>query len=130
MEDGSKDWYSPETATFGDRVAGAREAAGMSQEQLAKRLGVKLVTLQNWENDLAEPRANKLTMMAGLLSVSLRWLLEGEGDDIEAPSTDAEAFPDGVDDLLLELRKLRIGMEKHARRAGVIEKKLRAALRA
>ncbi|MCF6443888.1 helix-turn-helix domain-containing protein [Nereida sp. MMG025] len=130
MEDSAKDWFSPEASTFGDRVAGARDAAGMSQEQLAKRLGVKLVTLQNWENDLSEPRANKLTMMAGLLSVSLRWLLEGEGDEIEAPGTDAEAFPEGVDDLLLELRKVRIEMEKQARRAGVIEKRLRAALRA
>ena len=43
----TKDWFDPETSTFGDRVAGAREAAGMTQKQLAKRLGVKLVTLQN-----------------------------------------------------------------------------------
>ena len=49
------DWYGPEVATFGDRVAAAREASQMTQEQLAKRLGVKLKTLQPWEEDLGRP---------------------------------------------------------------------------
>ena len=40
MED-MQDWYSEDAATFGDRVAGAREQAGMTQKQLAKRLGVR-----------------------------------------------------------------------------------------
>ena len=53
--DETHDWYSPETATFGDRVAGARGAAGMTQQQLAKRLGIRLATLRSWENDLSEP---------------------------------------------------------------------------
>ena len=53
------DWYSPEASTFGDRVAGARDQAGMTQQQLAKRLGIRLATLRAWENDLSEPRANR-----------------------------------------------------------------------
>ena len=36
------DWYGPEAATFGDRVAAAREQTGMTQAMLAKRLGVRL----------------------------------------------------------------------------------------
>ena len=72
-------WYDPNATTFGDRVAGAREQAGMSQADLAKRLGVKLKTMKAWEDDLSEPRANKLSMMAGMLNVSLLWLLSGEG---------------------------------------------------
>jgi DNA-binding transcriptional regulator YiaG len=51
MEDHS-DWYSNETATFGDRVAGAREALQLSQNELAKRLGVKVKTVRGWENDM------------------------------------------------------------------------------
>ena len=73
-------WYSNEAATFGDRVAAGREAIGLTQEALAKRLGIKLKTVQNWENDLSEPRANKLQMLSGILNVSLPWLLMGEGD--------------------------------------------------
>ena len=59
-------WFSDETATFGDRLAGAREAQGLSQEDLARRLGVRLKTIQAWEDDLSEPRANRLQMMADI----------------------------------------------------------------
>ena len=55
-------WYGPETATFGDRLAAARDSTGMSQAQLAKRLGIKPGTLRAWENNLSEPRANRLSM--------------------------------------------------------------------
>jgi len=48
--------------------------------QAARRLGVKTGTWQGWENDRAEPRSNKLLMMAGTFSVSPTWLLSGHGD--------------------------------------------------
>lgn len=80
-------WYSEEAATLGDRLAAAREAAGLSQNQLATRLGVRLKTLSGWENDSAEPRANRLQMLAGMLGVSIMWLLTGRGDGVEAPET-------------------------------------------
>ncbi|MEK9705394.1 MAG: helix-turn-helix transcriptional regulator, partial [Paracoccaceae bacterium] len=56
MPDNEFDWYGPETSTFGDRVCAAREQAGMTQKQLAKRLGVKHSTIISWEQDLSEPR--------------------------------------------------------------------------
>ena len=79
------DWYGPEAATFGDRVAAAREQTGMTQAMLAKRLGVRLATLRGWEEDLSEPRANRLSMLAGLLNVSMMWLINGEGEGVDAP---------------------------------------------
>lgn len=63
--------------TLGDRIVMAREAAGLTATQLARRLGVKTVTLRNWEADRSEPRSNKLIVMAGLLNVSPTWLLTG-----------------------------------------------------
>ena len=66
MDDAHQDWFGPETATFGDRLAGARDAAGMTQAQLARRIGVKKATLVGWEEDLSEPRANRLSMLAGV----------------------------------------------------------------
>ena len=77
------DWYGPETATFGDRLSAAIEKSGMTQKLVAKRLGIKLVTLKSWEQDISEPRANRLSMLAGLLGVSVMWLLHGEGDGVE-----------------------------------------------
>ena len=84
-EDAEIDWYSNDIATFGDRVAAGREALGLSQKQLARKLGVAAKTVDSWEHDISEPRANKLQMLAGILNVSMPWLLTGEGDGVPHP---------------------------------------------
>ncbi|WP_299729970.1 helix-turn-helix transcriptional regulator [uncultured Tateyamaria sp.] len=126
MED-AVDWYSAATATFGDRVAAAREAAGMSQKQLAKRLGVRLTTLRGWEDDLSEPRANRLSIMAGLLNVSMMWLINGEGEGLVGP-LDTRPVTDETRSILTELRDLRADMLARAEQVARLEKRLRATL--
>jgi transcriptional regulator with XRE-family HTH domain len=121
------DWYGPDAATFGDRLAGAREAAGMTQAQLARRLGVKKATIADWENDLSEPRANRLSMMAGMINVSIMWLLTGEGEGMEAPLEEGEANLE-LADAVAELRAIRGEMRASAERAARLEKKLRLML--
>ena len=116
-------WYSADAATFGDRVAGAREAMGMTQKQLAGRLGVKLKTLTSWEEDLAEPRANKLQMLAGVLGVSIMWLLTGEGDGLDGPDP-RQANEDAVA-VLADMRQIRTEMGVLSERLGRLEKRLR-----
>ena len=120
------DWYGPDSATFGDRLAGAREAAGLSQAQLARTLGVKKSSLISWEDDVSEPRANKLSMLSGLLNVSITWLLTGEGEGMTEP-TESE---DGLDlgEYLAELRKIRASMRANAERAARLEKRMRRAV--
>lgn len=117
-------WYAASAATFGDRVAGAREALGLSQGDLARRIGVRTETLQAWEEDRAEPRANRLSMISGVLNVSLRWLLTGDGEGIDGPSPDQ--VPDGVGEILMEMRQLRGQMTRTAERIGILEKRLKA----
>ena len=121
------DWFSPDTATFGDRLAGAREQAGLSQTELAKRLGVKLKTIRAWEEDLSEPRANKLQMLSGLLNVSLTWLLNAEGEGLSGPSDETTA-PE-VDKLFVELRQVKSDLVQTTERLGRLEKQLRGRLR-
>ena len=121
------DWYGPDAATFGDRMAGAREQAGMSQAQLARRLGVKKSTILAWEEDRSDPRANRLQMMAGLLNVSIIWLLTGEGDGPDAPEPE-DAQTSGLAELASELRELRSEMRLNADRAARIEKRLRSLM--
>lgn len=120
-------WFSNETATFGDRVAGAREVLGLSQKDLAKRMGIKLKTVKSWEEDLAEPRANKLQMLSGILNVSLMWLLTGEGAGLEGPSDAYEVSPD-ISALFGEMRELKTQMNSSAEHLGRLEKRLRVAL--
>ncbi|MCE8510301.1 helix-turn-helix transcriptional regulator [Ruegeria pomeroyi] len=118
------DWYGPEAATFGDRLAAAREAADMTQAQLARRLGVKKSTISGWENDLSEPRANRLSMLAGLLNVSIVWLITGEGQGGEALTETDETARD-MAALLTELRSLRADLQASGQRAARLEKQLR-----
>ena len=124
--DDMQDWYSAEAATFGDRVAGAREQAGMTQKDLAKRLGVRLATLRAWEDDLSEPRANRLSMMAGLLNVSMMWLINGEGEGLDPPTDDP--ISSDLRDILTEVRDMRADMLARAEQLGRLEKKLRAVV--
>lgn len=119
------DWYSEERATFGDRVAGAREGAGLSQDELARRMGIRPKTLQSWEEDLSEPRANKLQMLAGLTGVSLRWLMTGQGEGPQAPG---EEMGEEHAALLAELRQLRGEFARGAERLGRLEKRLRVSM--
>mgnify|MGYP001793684065 CR=1 FL=1 len=121
-------WFDENTATFGDRMAAARERAGLSQVQLAKQMGVKHSTVRNWEEDLSEPRANKLQMMAGVLGVSLSWLLTGDGDGPDGPIDDLELSAD-VSDVLVELRTLKGELTRTADRLGRLEKRLRQKLK-
>ena len=120
-----QNWYSNEAATFGDRVAAAREAQGLSQKALAKKLGIGLKTLEGWENDVAEPRANKLQMLAGVLNVSLTWILTGDG---QAPDDLVQEDQLDLKDLMTEMRVLRTQMSQAADRIGVLEKRLKTAI--
>ena len=115
-------WFSNETATFGDRLSAARETAGLSQEELAERIGVRLTTLQAWEDDGAEPRGNRLQMLAGMLNVSLMWLMSGEGDGLDGPV--AVADDNGNAALRCELRDLRRTLEAVAARMIALEDRL------
>ena len=126
MSDGDQDWYAPEIATFGDRLTAAREATGMTLDSLAKRLGVKPSTLRKWEDDLSEPRANRLSILAGLLNVSMMWLINGEGEGVDNP--DVEPVPEDITDIILEIRELKSDLHAKAEQMARLEKRLRTML--
>ena len=128
MTETAQNWYGPETSTFGDRVAASREMAGMSQAELARRLGVRVGTLRAWEEDLSEPRANRMSIMAGLLNVSMMWLINGQGEGLDAPDQ-AMTLPPSAQELLNEMRGVRTEMIARAEHLGRLEKKLRLALK-
>ncbi|WP_298261689.1 helix-turn-helix domain-containing protein [uncultured Litoreibacter sp.] len=121
-------YFSNDNATFGDRVAAARDAQGLKQEELAKKLGVKLKTIRGWEDDVDEPRANKLSMISGILNVSMRWLLTGEGEGLGAPEGELELTGD-VKDILLELRRTKAEFGRMTDHLGRLEKRLGKLLR-
>ncbi len=124
---GTTGWFSEATATFGDRLTAAREGAGLSQRALAERLGVRAKTVVAWENDMAEPRGNRVQMLAGMLGVSLMWLLTGEGEGVAPPDARRDANGRAAE-LLAELREVRAGIGSLSERIGRLEARLRLEL--
>ena len=124
----SKTWFEDEVATFGDRLEAAREAAGLSGEELAQRLGVRDSTIKAWEADEWEPRGNRLQMLAGMLNVSLTWLMTGKGPGLGAPG-DASALPYGARMALAEIAQLREQMQGLGRDLQRAEQNLAMQLR-
>jgi len=125
VTDVERNWFTNDVATFGDRLAAAREALGLSQEDLAQRLGVALETLEAWETDAAEPRANRLQMLAGVLNVSVMWLLTGEGQGVDETLDDQ---PADIRAALGDLRRIRAEMARLAEETARVEKRIRKAL--
>lgn len=56
-----------------------RESIEMTQETLAKRMGVKRSTVAMWETGKSLPRADKLMELAKLFSCTVDELLAGAG---------------------------------------------------
>lgn len=65
-----------------DRLADIRKRRGLTQTQLAERLGVEQPTVQRWEKGKREPDLGQLQALAGVLGVTAGELLEG---DIASP---------------------------------------------
>jgi len=71
---------------IGKRIRTAREKAGLTQEKLAKKLGIGKRTLINYENGRTEPTLSLLMKIADICNVDYNWLLALEKEElIEVP---------------------------------------------
>lgn len=64
-------------AEFGEQIFRLRKKAGLSQEELAARVGVHMNTISQWENGFYIPKMPKLQKLAEALSVTEAELLNG-----------------------------------------------------
>ncbi|MGX5731403.1 helix-turn-helix transcriptional regulator [Pseudoxanthomonas beigongshangi] len=63
------------------RVRVARQRAGMTQSQLAERIGVSRGAVANWEvSQRPKPSASNLVEVATTTEVSVEWLATGRGE--------------------------------------------------
>jgi transcriptional regulator with XRE-family HTH domain len=108
----------PESETVGERIVHAREAAGLSTAQLARRAGVLTKTLQAWELDQLLPRGNQFVKLAGILNVSPTWLWVERGDSPsdEMTSTELENLQESLSFLRGRLLSVIDGLERLERR--------------
>lgn len=61
---------------FYEKLAKLRKKAGLSQEQLADRLGVTRQSVSKWESGAAMPELGKLIAMSELFGVSIDYLVK------------------------------------------------------
>lgn len=75
--------------TINDRISARRRARKISQDELAKRIGITRVSISKWESGLNQPKGRYLNDLAAALGVTVDWLLTGEGEATERPSPEA-----------------------------------------
>lgn len=62
--------------TLGEKIQTARKQAGLTQEQLAKRLCVSRAAIAKWESDAGTPDPLNLKALASMFGVSMEALLD------------------------------------------------------
>lgn len=63
------------TMTFGERLRQARLAKGLTQKQLAEKIGAKHNSVSDWENDKNKPGPDAIELICGVLQISPNYLL-------------------------------------------------------
>ena len=77
-----------EQKTIGKFIAVLRKSQGMTQKELAERLGVSDKTVSHWERDESAPDISLIPVIAEIFSVTCDELLRGEKSSAKAePST-------------------------------------------
>lgn len=71
--------------SLGNKLAEARRARNLTQEQLAEKLEVTRQAVSRWESDAAYPETDKIVRMAQILEVSCDYLLQDGVDEKGAP---------------------------------------------
>lgn len=64
--------------TLGQRIRARRETLGLSQEQVAEKMGVSRQAVGKWESDDARPSTDNLLRLAALLEMEVQELAAGE----------------------------------------------------
>lgn len=65
--------------TLGERIKYAREAARLTQNDVARHFNISRVSVTQWESNTTKPDISRVADLSGLLNTSVEWLLERKG---------------------------------------------------
>jgi len=95
--------------TFGEKLKEARKKAGLTQEELAELIGISRAAVAKWETDNGLPDIENLKTVAGLLDVSVDYLLDdGESLDLSVTKKAIDLNKYGNGEKLSRMKKLEI----------------------
>jgi transcriptional regulator with XRE-family HTH domain len=63
--------------TLGKRLKSSRMSKGLTQRQVADKLGVHVTTVSKHENDIAEPDSENLLILSNMYGKTVEWLMYG-----------------------------------------------------
>lgn len=63
------------------RLRELRNKNSMTQNEVARKIGVSGQTILNWESGIYEPKINQLIQLADLFNVSVDYLIERKNSD-------------------------------------------------
>lgn len=92
------------------RLRELRNQSGLTQNEIANKLGVSGQTILNWENGIYEPKINQLIQLADLFDVTVDYLVERKtgNKSIDSFCKELERIPkeDIISFIKTELEKL------------------------
>ena len=95
--------------SIGQRISKLRKAKGMSQENLAEKIGVTSQAVSKWENDASCPDIGLLPQLAKLLGVTVDELLTGMSDEVRLVPSEQRK---GLEELTLRVKVESAGGDK------------------
>ena len=76
---------------LGARLREARNKVGMTQEAVARSIGVSWMTVHRWEHDQRTISQDRLQRISLLYGQAVRWFLTVDEGDLEPPEGRSEA---------------------------------------
>lgn len=86
--------------SIGNRISRYRKAKGMTQEELASKLGVSSQAVSKWENDASCPDISLLPQLCSVLGITADELLTGKTSDVQLVPKEERR---NLDDLVLRI---------------------------
>ena len=94
-----------EKSAMGKRIQELRKAAGLTQDQLARKIGVSMAAIRNYENGLREPNSKAMAALERFFKVSGEYL---RGDiDRTIFLENSEIIQSRLDDLVVLFQSFR-----------------------
>ena len=86
----------PVDVHVGKRVRHRRWMVGMTQQQLASKVGIKFQQIQKYETGMNRISASRLWDIAEALGVAISFFFEGLTDDVAVPEMDKNGVPGDI----------------------------------
>jgi len=94
-----KEGFVLQSSLAKERIKQLRSALGLSQQEIADKLGILVTTVSKYERGVMTPSTNFYLKLKEMFNVNLNWLIIGEGEMFE--HTETKPLPQNTDLILL-----------------------------